>query len=329
MPKTNKMNMNLSVKQLKSTEVILSVVVGGIVYFLLENKQTRKITAKVFSHNLVTFGLIYIAVRMMRTNLIGSIVFTLLYGFLLRKARNIHDMEGMENQSEQGKAASNLDKLVKEFHETINKLGNNIANNPSNKVYVVKGFYDTCPDIFIQANFDKAEIMYGFGKDGKPFTFQELKKSLEEKCVKNKRFEDLEKFIVSFEPKLKQGIQNQEQAKENTIKNIEKENKENESNLREQGIYGGELSDQPLQVDGSEMIKTEPFLNYYPYGKTETNFIDGQTNVNCSSNCKKTKKQSLSSPCRGYGFFKGGMNAQGLSCPIPGYPGEKFGCPLD
>jgi hypothetical protein len=62
MPKTNKMNMNLSVKQLKNTEVILSVVFGGIVYFLLENKQTRKITAKVFSNNIVTFGLIYIAV---------------------------------------------------------------------------------------------------------------------------------------------------------------------------------------------------------------------------------------------------------------------------
>jgi hypothetical protein len=320
MPKTNKMNMNLSVKQLKNTEVILSVVFGGIVYFLLENKQTRKITAKVFSNNIVTFGLIYIAVIMIRTNFIGSIVFTLLYGFLLRKARNIHDMEGMENQSEQDKAASNLIQLVKEFDETINKLGNKIADNPSKKVYVVKGYYDTCPDIFIQVNFDKAELMYGFGKDGKPenkkpFTFQELKKSLEEKCVKNKRFEDLEKFIVSFEPKLKQGIQNQEQAKENTIINIEKENEENESNS--------------IKQENDSPNNTELFLNYYPYGKTETNFIDGQTNVNCSSNCKKTKKQSLSSPCRGYGFFKGGMNAQGLSCPIPGYPGEKFGCPLD
>lgn len=75
---------------------------------------------------------------------------------------------------------------------------------------------------------------------------------------------------------MQQATQNQIKAKENTIKNIE----------------------------------TEPFLNYYPYGTTETNFIDGQTNVNCSLNCKKTKKQSLSSPCRGYVFFKGGMNGQ-------------------
>ena len=346
--------MKLSLKFIKDPILISSILIAGLVYFLLENQNTKQITAYVFSNFVVTLILITVSVKMMKSNSIGSILFITIFAILLRKARKIHEMEGMENQSEQEKAVGNVMELRTEFINNMDKLAWKALQKegPGGIVYIVKGFFSECPNIFVVCDIDKGKIMYGFGKDEKPenkkpLNLQELKQSLNEKCIKNKRFEDLEKFLVSFEPKLQQANQNQKKEKEETIKNIETENEENISKLKDQGIYGGELPDKPLQEiekDGMEYIaepikvekseigvetETETFLNYYPYGTTETNFIDGQTNVNCSSNCKKNKKQLLSSPCRGYGFFKGGMNAQGLSCPIPGYPGEKFGSPLE
>lgn len=74
---------------------------------------------------------------------------------------------------------------------------------PGRIVYIVKGFFTDCPNIFVVCDIHKGKMMYGFGKEEKPenkkpLSLQELKQSLKENCVKNKKFEDLEEFLVSF-----------------------------------------------------------------------------------------------------------------------------------
>ena len=88
-----KMNMKLSLKFIKDPILISSILIAGLVYFLLENQNTKQITAYIFSNFVVTLILITISVKMMKSNSIGSILFITIFAILLRKARKIHDME--------------------------------------------------------------------------------------------------------------------------------------------------------------------------------------------------------------------------------------------
>ena len=200
--------------------------------------KTKKVMSKIVLHPISLVVMILLLIKIGRNNLITGILFIIPLIIILHQAKNIKQQEHMtsentssQNTSSQNDAANDLLNLKKDYINNMDKLAWKVLqkDGPGGIVHIVKGFYSSCPNIFIVLNIDKGKFKFGYGNgekpdNDKPFTFEELKNALQDNCKNNKRFQDLENYLNSFAPKLEQAIKNQEQAKQNTMDEIEKHN---------------------------------------------------------------------------------------------------------